>query len=244
MQSESERLVGPVPSRDELMKSTEPVNILVVDDMPEKILAVEATLAELGQNIVKATSGREALRSLLKDDFAVILLDVNMPEMDGFETAALIRERRRSEHTPIIFVTAFNDDVQMAKGYSLGAVDFISTPLDPDVLRTKVGVFVELFQKTETIRQQAAHRVQLAREQPHLRVYTAQWCPRWRMDASSCCTTPTWSCGFPTFKLNRPAQHQRHRARTRASNKLIQSSRRPLATRSRAAMRSRSRQMQ
>ncbi|HEX3599866.1 MAG TPA: response regulator [Lacipirellulaceae bacterium] len=147
------------------MKSTEPVNILVVDDVPEKIMAVEATLADLGQHIVKASSGREALRCLLKDDFAVILLDVNMPEMDGFETAALIRERRRSEHTPIIFVTAFNDEVQIAKGYSLGAVDFISTPIDPDVLRTKVSVFVELFQKTETIRQQAAHRVQLAREQ-------------------------------------------------------------------------------
>src|SRR3954468_9624438 len=147
------------------MKTNEPVNILVVDDMPEKILAIEATLGELGQNIVKASSGREALRCLLKDDFAVILLDVNMPEMDGFETAALIRERRRSEHTPIIFVTAFNDDVQMAKGYSLGAVDFISTPIDPEVLRTKVRVFVDLYQKTETIRHQAAHRVQLAREQ-------------------------------------------------------------------------------
>ena len=124
------------------MKTSEPVNILVVDDVPEKIMAIEATLAELGQNIVKAYSGREALRCLLKDDFAVILLDVNMPEMDGFETAAFIRERKRSEHTPIIFVTAFNDEVQMAKGYSLGAVDFISTPLDPEVLRTKVGVFV------------------------------------------------------------------------------------------------------
>jgi signal transduction histidine kinase/PleD family two-component response regulator len=147
------------------MKTTEPVNILVVDDVPEKIVAIEATLAELGQNIVKAHSGEEALRCLLKDDFAVILLDVNMPVMDGFETAALIRERRRSEHTPIIFITAFNDDVQMAKGYSLGAVDFISTPLEPEVLRTKVGVFVDLYQKTETIREQAAHRVQLAREQ-------------------------------------------------------------------------------
>jgi signal transduction histidine kinase/DNA-binding response OmpR family regulator len=147
------------------MKPSEPVNILVVDDVPEKIMAIEATLADLGQNIVKASSGREALRCLLKDDFAVILLDVNMPEMDGFETAALIRERKRSEHTPIIFVTAFNDEVQIAKGYSLGAVDFISTPIDPDVMRTKVGVFVDLYQKTETIRQQAAHRVQLAREQ-------------------------------------------------------------------------------
>ena len=147
------------------MKSSEPVNILVVDDVPEKIVAIEATLADLGQNVVKASSGREALRCLLKDDFAVILLDVNMPDMDGFETAALIRERRRSEHTPIIFVTAYNDEAQIAKGYSLGAVDFISTPIESEVLRTKVGVFVDLYQKAETIRQQAAHRVQLAREQ-------------------------------------------------------------------------------
>ncbi len=147
------------------MKKSEPVNILVVDDVPEKAMEIEATLAELGQNIVKASSGREALRYLLKDDFAVILLDVNMPDMDGFETAAVIRERKRSEHTPIIFATAFNDEVQMAKGYSLGAVDFISTPIEPEVLRTKVQVFVDLYQKTETIRQQAAHRVQLAREQ-------------------------------------------------------------------------------
>jgi signal transduction histidine kinase/DNA-binding response OmpR family regulator len=147
------------------MKSSEPVNILVVDDVPDKVIAIEATLADLGQNVVKASSGREALRCLLKDDFAVILLDVNMPDMDGFETAALIRERKRSEHTPIIFVTAYNDEAQIAKGYSLGAVDFISTPIEPEVLRTKVGVFVDLYQKTETIRQQAAHRVQLAREQ-------------------------------------------------------------------------------
>ena len=146
-------------------KASEPVNILVVDDVPEKILAIEATLDDLHQNVVKASSGREALRCLLKDDFAVILLDVNMPEMDGFETAALIRERKRSEHTPIIFITAYNDEGQIAKGYSLGAVDFISTPIEAEVLRTKVGVFVDLYQKTETIRHQAAHRVQLAREQ-------------------------------------------------------------------------------
>jgi len=147
------------------MNATEPVNILVVDDVPEKIVAIEATLAELGQHIVKAQSGSEALKCLETEEFAVILLDVNMPEMDGFETAALIREQRRSEHTPIIFITAFNDDVQLAKGYSLGAVDFVSTPIEPEVLRTKVGVFVDLYQKTETIREQAAHRVQLAREQ-------------------------------------------------------------------------------
>lgn len=147
------------------MKTSDPVNILVVDDIPEKILEIDLALAELGQNIIKVTSGRDALRALLKDDCAVILLDVNMAEMDGFETAALIRERKRSEHTPIIFITAFNDAALIAKGYSLGAVDFISTPIDPDVLRTKVGVFVDLYQKTEAVRQQAAHRVQLAREQ-------------------------------------------------------------------------------
>src|SRR5215212_10341818 len=113
------------------MKTNEPVNILVVDDMPEKIMTIEATLEELGQNIVKAYSGREALRCLLKDDYAVILLDVNMPEMDGFETAALIRQRKRTEHTPIIFVTAFNDDTHVFQGYSLGAVDYISTPVMP-----------------------------------------------------------------------------------------------------------------
>jgi len=147
------------------MKTSDPVNILVVDDVPEKILEIELALAVLGQNIIKAHSGRDALRALLKDDCAVILLDVNMADMDGFETAALIRERKRSEHTPIIFITAFNDEALIAKGYSLGAVDFISTPIDPDVLRTKVGVFVDLYQKTEAVRQQAAHRVQLAREQ-------------------------------------------------------------------------------
>ena len=147
------------------MKPSERVNVLVVDDQPEKASSIESTLAELDQNIVKATSGREALRCLSNDDFAMILLDASMPEMDGFETAARIRERKRSEHTPIIFITTQSDDCQLAKGYALGAVDFISTPVDPDVLRSKVRVFVDLYQKTESIRQQAAHRVQLAREQ-------------------------------------------------------------------------------
>jgi signal transduction histidine kinase/DNA-binding response OmpR family regulator len=147
------------------MKSSDRVNVLVVDDQPDSASSIESTLAELDQNIVKAASGREALRCLLEDDFAMILLDASMPEMDGFETAARIRERKRSEHTPIIFITAQLDERQLAKGYALGAVDFISTPVDPDVLRTKVRVFVDLYQKTETIRQQAAHRVQLAREQ-------------------------------------------------------------------------------
>ena len=135
--------------------ATHRASILIVDDSPEKIVALESILDELGQDIVKAASGREALRHLLTRDFAVILLDVRMPVMDGFETAALIRERARSEHTPIIFVTAFPDETHVARGYSLKAVDYIFTPVVPDVLRTKVAVFADLHQMTAQVKRQA-----------------------------------------------------------------------------------------
>ena len=102
------------------MANDEKVNILVVDDLPEKLLVFETILEDLGQNVVTARSGREALRHLLEREFAVILLDVNMPDMDGFETAAMIRSRRQTAHTPIIFVTAFSDEMHTAQGYSLG----------------------------------------------------------------------------------------------------------------------------
>src|SRR5262245_20148350 len=138
--------------------------ILVVDDVPEKRMAIEAVLESLHQKVVLAASGEEALRRLLIDDFAVILLDVHMPTLDGFETAALIRQRKRSEHTPIIFLTAYPDDTYAERGYSLGAVDYILTPAAPEVLRTKVGVFVDLFHKTEQIQRQADERVLLAQE--------------------------------------------------------------------------------
>src|SRR5581483_2912883 len=118
------------------MASTGKVNILVVDDLPEKLLVFQTILEELNENIIMVRSGREALRQLLEQDFAVILLDVNMPDMDGFETAALIRQRRRSEYTPIIFVTAFADELNTSRGYSLGAVDFILAPVVPEFLRT------------------------------------------------------------------------------------------------------------
>jgi signal transduction histidine kinase/DNA-binding response OmpR family regulator len=132
------------------------VNILIVDDKPEKVLALEAVLEELGQHVVRAYSGREALRCLLDDDdFAVILLDVNMPGMDGFETAQLIRQRKSTEVTPIIFVTAFGDKDHAARGYRLGAVDYIQTPVVSDVLKTKVSVFVDLFRKSEQLKRQA-----------------------------------------------------------------------------------------
>lgn len=135
------------------MSSEGKVSILLVDDNPDKLLALERVLEGLGQNLVKAHSGAEALRILLRQDFALILLDVKMPQMDGFETAALIRQRPRSAHTPIIFVTAFTaTDPQVYKAYSLGAVDCIFTPIVPAVLRGKVSVFVELHKKTEEVR--------------------------------------------------------------------------------------------
>ena len=134
------------------------INILLVDDRADKLLAVETVIAELGQNLVIARSGEEALRCLLHHEFAVILMDVHMPGLDGFETAALIRQRKKFEHTPIIFLTATTtDDIQAhaSRGYCLGAVDYLLAPVLPDVLRAKVSTFVELFRKTEQIKRQA-----------------------------------------------------------------------------------------
>ena len=122
------------------------VNSLLVDDREDKLLALDAVLGGLQQNVIKARSGKEALRQLLTTDFAVILLDVSMPGMDGFETASLIRKRAQTEHTPIIFVTSMNDrDNYVSQGYKLGAVDYILSPIVPEILRTKVGVFVEMY---------------------------------------------------------------------------------------------------
>ncbi|MEG4571480.1 response regulator [Microcoleus sp. N3A4] len=132
------------------------VNVLLVDDRPENLVALEAILNSPSYNLVQANSGAEALRCLLNEDFAVILLDVQMPGMDGFETATLIRSRDRSRSTPIIFITAFSsNDTHVFKGYSLGAVDYLFKPLEPEILTSKVQVFVELFQKTVEVKRQA-----------------------------------------------------------------------------------------
>jgi signal transduction histidine kinase/DNA-binding response OmpR family regulator len=136
----------------------EPVDILIVDDLAEKLLVFRTVLEELGQNLVAVRSGAEALREILKREFAVILLDVNMPDLDGFETAALIRKHRRSAYTPIIFITSYWDEMQSARGYSLGAVDFIISPVVPEVLRSKVSVFVSLFQMKRQVQVQADNR--------------------------------------------------------------------------------------
>ena len=132
------------------------VKLLAVDDNPAKLLSLGAVLGELGQEVLTASSGREALRLMLQHEFAVVLLDVHMPTMDGFETAALIRQRKASEHTPIIFVTSYPDDTHAERGYQLGAVDYILAPVEPDVLKAKVSVFVELFRKSAQVRAQAS----------------------------------------------------------------------------------------
>ena len=140
----------------------ERADILIVDDMPEKLLVFETVLEELGQNIVSVRSGSDALREILRREFAVILLDVNMPDIDGFETAGLIRRYKRSAHTPIIFITSYADEVQTVRGYSLGAVDYILSPVVPEVLRSKVKVFVDLHLMQRRLRVQADERVALA----------------------------------------------------------------------------------
>jgi two-component system, sensor histidine kinase and response regulator len=129
------------------------VNILVVDDDPTKRFALKTVLSPLGEILVEASSGADALRQLLKQEFAVVLLDVRMPIMDGFETAQLIRQRPRSELTPIIFVTALDQaETDMGRGYDLGAVDFVFAPVVPAILRAKVAVFVELYRAQQELR--------------------------------------------------------------------------------------------
>ena len=145
--------IEPIQKSSDLEK----VSILMVDDSPEKLIAMESVLAELKQNLVAVRSGEEALRILLKQEFALILLDVNMPGIDGFETAQLIRKRKSLEHIPIIFVTSLSTtDADVFKGYAFGAVDYILTPIMPSILKTKVGVFVELWKQRRELEARAA----------------------------------------------------------------------------------------
>jgi CheY-like chemotaxis protein len=140
-----------VPDRHDKAK------ILLVDDREENLVALEAILSSLDQELVRARSGEEALKALLTDEYAVILLDIVMPGMDGFETAQDIKRRRKTRDVPIIFLTAVNSDPDYAfRGYAAGAVDFIAKPFDPWVLRAKVSVFVELYNKTRQLYEQAA----------------------------------------------------------------------------------------
>src|SRR6266545_7321693 len=135
---------------------TEKAKILLVDDRQENLLALEAILSSLDQVLVRANSGEEALKALLVDEFAVILLDVQMPGLDGFETAGNIKRREKTKDVPIIFLTAISNEPHHAfRGYAAGAVDYIAKPFDPWVLRAKVSVFVDLHNKNRQIREQA-----------------------------------------------------------------------------------------
>jgi len=148
-----------MPEAEETAVGPPLANILIVDDDPAKLIALRAVLAPLGANLVEARSGADALRHLLKDDFAVILLDVRMPIMSGFETAEMIRQRPASEQTPIIFVTAFEQaETNLGRGYELGAVDFVFSPIVPAILRAKVTVFVELYKSQHELKR---YRTQL-----------------------------------------------------------------------------------
>jgi two-component system, sensor histidine kinase and response regulator len=147
------------------MSGSSKANILVVDDEPRSLVAMQQLLSGSNRNVVPVGSGKDALRQILKTEFALILLDVRMPEMDGFETAALIRKLKRSRHTPIIFLTAAVEDTQaMFRGYEVGAVDYILKPVDPDVLKSKVAVFVDLFSKSAELTTQIVQRRSAQRE--------------------------------------------------------------------------------
>jgi PAS domain S-box-containing protein len=145
------------PARAEpLASGLPPAKILLVDDQPKNLLALSAMLEPLGQEVVQASSGKEALRYLLRDEFALVLLDVQMPVLDGYEVAEMIRARERSRAVPIIFLTAIHRDQRLvARAYTVGAVDYILKPIDPEILRSKVVVFIELYQKGQIIRRQA-----------------------------------------------------------------------------------------
>ena len=136
------------------MAEHEKVNILLVDDQPAKLLSYEVILHELGENLIKASSGQEALEYLLKTEVAVVLMDVCMPDLDGFQLAAMIREHPRFQKTAMIFISAIQlSDMDRLRGYEMGAVDYVPVPVIPEVLRAKVKVFVELYRKTRQLEQ-------------------------------------------------------------------------------------------
>src|ERR1700741_4301201 len=159
------------------MSDNEKVNILMVDDQPAKLLSYEVILGDLGENLIKATSGREALDHLLKHDVAVVLMDVSMPEIDGFELAEMIRQHPRFQKTAIIFISGVHlSDMDRIKGYQRGAVDYISVPVVPELLRAKVGVFVELHRKAKEMHdlnaqlQQVSSRLMRVQEEERRRI--------------------------------------------------------------------------
>jgi PAS domain S-box-containing protein len=174
------RAVDGSPTGATALPAPEPVDVLLVDDRAENLLALEAILEPLGQRMVRAHSGEEALRQLLTRDFAVILLDVQMPGMNGFETARMIKARERSKYIPIIFLTAISKSEEYVfQGYSVGAVDYMAKPFQPDILRSKVAVFVELYQKQRQLQRQE----QMLRERERAELELSHMRELWESEA-------------------------------------------------------------
>ncbi|HET7306390.1 MAG TPA: response regulator [Gammaproteobacteria bacterium] len=177
---ESETAISPQRERAAIPPSAD---ILVVDDNKPNLAAIEVALGDMGRRLVKAESGQAALRELLTRDFALIILDVQMPGMDGFETARLIRNRKRTRHVPIIFVTAYTrNDAEIFKGYRLGAVDFMFKPIVPEVLRAKARVFVELQERTAEVQHQAQRLRELERRESLRQIAIER--ERWKADTA------------------------------------------------------------
>ena len=168
------------------MATKSKVNILMVDDQPAKLLSYEVILSELGENLIKATSGREALEQLLKNDIAIVLMDVSMPELDGFELAEMIHQHPRCQDTAVIFISAVHlTDLDQLKGYERGAVDYISVPVIPELLRAKVSVFAELRRKSRQLEalnreleQRVAERTEELEKRAEILQEPLRW-PRW-----------------------------------------------------------------
>ncbi|WP_224363704.1 ATP-binding protein [Hyalangium versicolor] len=191
-------------------------SILLVDDHPANLVALEAALEPLGQRLVRARSGAEALRCIAEEDFAAILLDVQMPELDGYQTARLIKSQERSRHVPVLFLTAIHrDERQVLRGYALGAVDYLLKPLDADVLRAKVAVFVELYQRQEQLRRREARLREQEREllvrqgEANARITLqampqAVWATRTDDDQAWC--NPAWEQLMPGQKKSGPRE--------------------------------------
>lgn len=164
------------------MPDLAPIDVLAVDDTPGNLLSLEAVLRDLGANLVKATSGDQALLAVLRHEPALILLDVQMPGLDGLETARLIRSRERSRHTPIVFLTAHGyDAAQVEEGYALGAVDFLFKPIVPEILRSKVAVFLDLHRKTQEVRRQGELLHEAAKREHERTLAEAR--ARWEQEA-------------------------------------------------------------
>ncbi len=147
----------------------QPINILIVDDEPKNLAVLETILEDPGHRLVRATSADQALLALVADEFALLILDISMPEMTGFELAHLIKERKKTAHVPIIFLTAYyNDDQHVLEGYGSGAVDYLHKPVNPAILRSKVAVFADLYRKTRALAAEVAGRLRVEAELRHL----------------------------------------------------------------------------